>query len=150
MSQSLKRLLAHLVFSTKNRRPYLKPDVLPRVHGYIAATIRKIGTEYVVVGGVGDHVHVLFELGVDVPPINFVAQTKRQSSKFIKTLGEPYRDFAWQRGYGLFSVSPPNRDIVANYVQNQSHHHRNLSFQDEFRTILKQQGVDWDERYLWD
>ena len=106
MPQSLTRLYAHLVFSTKNRRPFLDDQIRPRVHGYLATVIRSIDSPFVVVGGVIDHVHILFDLGKMHAPVEFVEQVKRESSKFVKTLGPQYSDFYWQRGYGMFSVSP--------------------------------------------
>ena len=103
-----------------------------------------------VVGGIEDHVHILFDLGKKTAPVKFVEQVKRESSKFIKTLGAKCSSFYWQRGYGMFSVSPKDRDEAENYVRNQQEHHRNKTFQDEYRTMLLQYAVEFDERYVWD
>ena len=110
MPQSLTRLYAHLVFSTKNRTPFLDEAIRPRIHGYLATVIRDLDSPWVVVGGTADHVHVLFDMGKMVAPVKFVEQVKRESSKFVKTLGAQYAEFYWQRGYGMFSVSPKDRD----------------------------------------
>ena len=117
MPQSLTRLYAHLVFSTKNRTAWLDGAVRPRVHAYLATTIRNLDSRWVVVGGVADHVHLLFDMGKLLPPVKFVEQVKRESSKFIKTLGAQYTKFYWQRGYGMFSVSPKDRDEAERYVR---------------------------------
>jgi REP element-mobilizing transposase RayT len=150
MSQSLTRLYAHLVFSTKNRHAFLSDAIRDRVHGYLADAIRGLGSPYVVVGGVADHVHILFDMGKMRAPFEFVEEVKRESSKFVKTLGPELRKFYWQRGYGMFSVSPTLLREAEAYVRNQEKHHRKKSFQDEFRGFLERYGIEYDERYVWD
>jgi putative transposase len=150
MPQSLTKLYAHLIFSTKNRYPYLDDSIRPRVHGYLATVIRDLKSPWVVVGGVADHVHILFDMGKLHAPVEFVERTKRESSKFIKTLGVEYKDFYWQRGYGMFSVGPADRDGAEHYVRNQESHHRVKTFQDEFRGFLVRYGVEFDEQFVWD
>ncbi|MFM8253451.1 MAG: transposase, partial [Planctomycetota bacterium] len=105
---------------------------------------------WVVVGGVADHVHILFDMGKMVPPVKFVEQVKRESSKFVKTLGSQYTTFYWQRGYGMFSVGPKDRDQAEYYVRPQEEHHRGTTFQDEYRAMLSRYGVEFDEQYVWD
>lgn len=150
MSQSLTKLYAHLIFSTKDREPLLDDAIRPRVHAYLATVIRDLKSPWVVVGGTVDHVHFLFDMGKMHAPVEFVERTKRESSKFIKTLGPKYRGFYWQRGYGMFSVGPANRDEAEAYVRNQEEHHRVRSFQEEFRAFLDRYGVEYDEQYTWD
>ena len=150
MSQSLTKIYAHLIFSTKNRERWLDGQIRTRVHGYLATVIRDLDSPWVVVGGVEDHVHILFDIGKKTAPIRFVEQAKRESSKFVKTLGPTYGKFYWQRGYGMFSVSPKDRDEAESYVRHQEEHHRNRSFQDEYRMILNNYEVEFDETYVWD
>jgi REP element-mobilizing transposase RayT len=150
MPQSLTKLYAHLVFSTKSRHPFLDDEIRPRVHAYLATIVRQMDSAWVVVGGVADHVHILFDMGKLRAPVEFVEQTKRESSKFIKTLGEKYKDFYWQRGYGMFSVGPAYRDEAEEYVQNQEEHHRGKTFQEEFRAFLRRYGISFDEQFVWD
>jgi REP element-mobilizing transposase RayT len=150
MPQSLTKLYAHLVFSTKNREQSLGDEVRPRVHAYLATIVRSFDSPWVVVGGVADHVHLLFDMGKHHAPVAFVEQIKRESSKFVKTLGTRYKRFYWQRGYGMFSVGPAHRDEAEAYVRNQEEHHKTKSFQDEFRMMLKRYGVEFDEQYVWD
>lgn len=150
MSQSLTKLYAHLVFSTRNRQPLLDDNVQSRVHGYLATLVRDLDSPWVVVGGVADHVHLLFDMGKMHAPVEFVEHVKRESSKFVKTLGTKYEEFYWQRGYGMFSVSPKDRDEAEAYVRGQQEHHRTKTFQDEYRAILQQYGVPYDEQYVWD
>ena len=150
MPQSLTKLYAHLIFSTKNRQPLLDETIRPRVHAYLATIIRSLDSPWVVVGGVADHVHVLFDMGKLHAPVEFVEQAKRESSKFVKTLGAEYQDFYWQRGYGIFSVGPAHRDEAEEYVRNQEDHLRGKTFQDEFRAFLGHYGVSYDEEHVWD
>jgi putative transposase len=150
MPQSFTRLYAHLVFSTKNREPLLDAGIRSRVHAYMATIVRNMDSPFVVVGGVADHVHILFDMGKLHAPADFVEEVKRESSKFVKTLDPAYSNFYWQRGYGMFSVSPTHLADVERYVRNQEEHHRKESFQDEFLAMLKRYGVEYDERYVWD
>jgi putative transposase len=150
MPQSLTKLYAHLVFSTKNRQPYLDEAIRPRVHAYLATIMRNLASPWVVVGGVADHVHIVFDMGKLHAPVAFVEQAKRESSKFVKTLGSQYEEFYWQRGYGMFSVGPAHRDEAEDYVRNQEEHHRSKTFQEEFRAFLERYDMAYDEQYLWD
>ena len=150
MPQSLTQLYTHLVFSTKHRQPFLDEDIQTRVHAYLATIIRNLDSRYVVVGGVADHVHILFDMGKMHAPVEFVENVKRESSKFIKTLGAKYQNFYWQRGYGMFSVSPTHKNDVETYIRNQEEHHRQKTFQEEFREFLDRYGIEFNEEYVWD
>ena len=147
MPQSLTQLYTHLVFSTKHRQPFLDEDIQTRVHAYLATIIRNLDSRYVVVGGVADHVHILFDMGKMHASVEFVENVKRESSKFIKTLGAKYQNFYWQRGYGMFSVSPTHKNDVETYIRNQEEHHRQKTFQEEF---LDRYGIEFNEEYVWD
>ncbi|MCA9037767.1 MAG: IS200/IS605 family transposase [Planctomycetaceae bacterium] len=150
MPQSLTQLYAHLIFGTKNRQPFIDDEIRPRVHAYLASMIRELDSPYVVVGGVADHVHILFDMGKLHTPVKFVEQVKRESSKFVKTISVKYKEFFWQRGYGMFSVSPTHKSDVETYIRNQEKHHRTKSFQDEFRAFLNRYGIAFNEQYVWD
>lgn len=150
MPQSHSKLYAHLIFSTKDRFPFLKDDIRDRTHAYLATILRDMGSPYVVIGGVEDHVHALFDMGRIHAAKDFVEQIKRESSKFIKTLRPNLDKFYWQRGYGIFSVSPTHRPKVEAYVRGQEEHHRKKTFQEEYREFLKRYEIEHDERYVWD
>ena len=150
MPQSLSQLYAHLIFSTKDRFPFIKVDIRQRVHGYLATTLRDMGSPFVVVGGVEDHVHILFDMGRIHAAKDFVEHVKRESSKFIKTLRPNLDKFFWQRGYGIFSVSPTHRESVVLYIKSQEEHHRHKTFQEEYRNFLKRYRITFDEQYVWD
>ncbi len=150
MPQSLSKVILQIVFSTKNREPWLEPDVRPRMHAYLATVCRDLGAELVRVGGVADHVHIVTTLPRTVSQAEFIEQMKKTSSKWIKALDARYRGFFWQRGYGAFSVSLSQLDTVLDYVKAQQQHHRTRTFQEEYRELLRKHGIDFDERYVWD
>jgi REP element-mobilizing transposase RayT len=150
MPQSLSKVILHIIFSTKDRQPWLDSGVRPRVHAYLATICRDLGGELVHVGGVADHVHIVTTLPRTVAQAQLVEQIKKASSKWIKTLDAPYRGFFWQRGYGAFSVSPSQLGEVLRYVHAQQEHHRTRTFQEEYRDLLRKHGIDFDERYVWD
>jgi REP element-mobilizing transposase RayT len=150
MPQSLARIYAHLIFSTKNRSPLLVDDLRPRVHAYLATITRDLGSPYITVGGVADHVHLLFQMNKTNAPSDYPRILKSESTKFIKSLDPAYGHFGWQRGYGMFSVSPTQLEAAEQYVRNQEDHHRNLSFEDEFRAFLNRYNMAYDEKYVWD
>ena len=150
MPQSLSKVILHIIFSTKNREPWLESNVRPRVHAYLATICRDLGAELVRVGGVVDHVHIVTTLPRTVSQAQLVEQIKKASSKWIKALDARYRGFFWQRGYGAFSVSPSQLDAVLQYIETQREHHRTRTFQEEYRELLRRHGVDFNERYVWD
>ena len=150
MSQSLARLHIHLVFSTKQRAPLLRDPVRESLHRYMAVVIEDLGCKATLINSVEDHVHLLFELGRTVAVSEVAESVKKSSSKWIKTIGSDYSDFAWQAGYGAFSVSSSNVLAVRDYVADQREHHRKLRFEDEYRALLERHGIAFDERYVWD
>ena len=149
MAQSLSKLYVHLIFSTKNRQPVLAPEWRPELWAYLAGAFEGQKCFAKKIGGVADHVHASFELHRTVPVSDLVGEIKVESSKWIKSYGGP-PDFAWQGGYGAFSVSASNLDEVEAYIANQEKHHARVSFQDEFRSFLRKYQVEYDERYVWD
>jgi putative transposase len=149
MSQSLARLLVHLVFSTKNRVAFLQPAQLRSdVHAYLTATLRGLECEPLQVGGVADHVHLLFGLSRKISLAELVKHLKTSSTKMIREKGSHL--FSWQVGYGAFSVSESIKDAVVAYITNQEIHHRKMTFQEEIRALLKKHGMRFDERYILD
>jgi putative transposase len=150
MPQSLAKIHLHLIFSTKNREPTLRGEVRESLHRYVATVLENLGCHAVLVNSVDDHIHILFELARTVAVSAVVEDIKKSSSKWLKTQRGIDRGFAWQNGYGVFSVSISNVASVRRYIANQEAHHRKRSFQEEFRVFLDQHGVPYDERYLWD
>ncbi|HEY1378762.1 MAG TPA: IS200/IS605 family transposase [Gemmataceae bacterium] len=149
MPQSFAALQAHIVFSTKNRVPGITPDLAPKLYGYIHGIVAESGM-LLAAGGVADHVHLLVTLGREMSVAELVRLIKCNSSGWIHKTFPAHREFAWQSGYGAFSVSRSHRDPVKRYIETQAEHHKTLSFQDEFRALLRRHGLEWDERHVWD
>ena len=151
MPQSLAQIYLHIVFSTKDRRPFLQNDsIRDEMHNYLGGICNNIKCPTLRVGGVSDHVHLLCRLSRTITVADLVQELKRESSKWVKTKSNLLGDFHWQNGYGAFSISPGHVEEVRSYIANQEEHHRTVTFQDEFRRLLTKYGVEWDERYVWD
>ena len=150
MAQSLARLWTHLIFSTKDRFPFLTDKVLRNdMHAYLAEMLRHQGCETLIVGGVEDHAHCLFALSRTHPIASVVKEVKRTSSGWIKEASGKLSKFHWQAGYAAFSVSQSNLVEVIRYIENQEEHHKKISFEDEFKDLLRKAGIEFDERFLW-
>ena len=149
MSQSLAKNTIHLVFSTKNRHPWLKEALRPRLYAYLAGIFEHWESLAIIIGGHDDHVHALFVLSKNHALKKVVEEAKKGSSKWIKTLGAELGEFAWQNGYGAFSVSESNVPEVKRYIERQADHHCRMTFQDELRQLMARHGVEVDERHLW-
>ena len=150
MSQSLSSILIHLVFSTKNREPFITPIIEVELHPYMAKIFRELKSPSLAIDGTNDHVHVLFSLARVITVADLVEELKTSTSKWIKTKGREFRAFQWQGGYGAFSIGQSNVEVLKRYIRNQKAHHRRVSFQDEYRKFLKSYEIDYDERYVWD
>ena len=151
MPQSLSAVYVHLIFSTKERYSWLRdPDFRGEVHAYLGGISKKLECPPIIVGGVEDHVHVVARLGRSISQAEWVKEIKRVSCAWIKKRECGSSGFAWQSGYGVFSVSASRLDDVRDYVARQEEHHRELSFQDELKMFLRAYGVEWDERYVWE
>ena len=148
MPQSCANILLHLVWSTKDRRSLIHPEVKPRLHAYLAETVRATGCECPRVGGTADHVHLAVGLTRTVTVASLVNEVKSNSSRWMHE--QAIQNFAWQQGYGVFSVGPKDVDKLTQYIDTQEEHHRKRSFQEEYRAMLVRYGVPFDERYVWD
>jgi putative transposase len=147
----LSKILVHAVFSTKERRPLLRDKVLrEELHRYIGGILSHQECQPIMVGGVEDHVHLLCALSRTLPASELVKEVKRGSSLWIKEKGVEWRDFSWQSGYGIFSIGFSQIESVRAYIARQEEHHRKVSFQSEFRQLLKRYQIEFDERYVWD
>jgi REP element-mobilizing transposase RayT len=148
MSQSLARNVVHLIFSTKNREPLIAPAVRPGLFAYLAGALNAIDCPAIRVGGVADHVHLLFVLSKNVALAKAIEEVKKESSKWAKERVHP--DFYWQTGYGAFAVSASMEDAVSAYIENQERHHAKQTFQDELREFFRKHRMAFDEARLWD
>lgn len=151
MPQSLSQVLVHLVFSTKNRQPFIFEKIEPELYAYIAKILYdECQSPALIIGGDKDHLHILLVQHRTWAMAKIVELIKKRSSKWIKIKGNELRTFQWQTGYGAFSVSCSNVEIVKRYIASQKEHHRKNSYQDEFRIFLKKHNIEYDEKYVWD
>ena len=151
MPQSLAQIYLHVIFSTKARTPWLRSDAdRSRVHAYLAGVCKQQECPAIGIGGTEDHVHILCRLGRSLDVSTLVRELKRESSKWAKQELSGCRGFAWQNGYGAFSLSPAHLAAAEKYVARQMEHHRRETFQEEFRRICAKYDVELDERYAWD
>jgi len=150
MPQSLSTVYIHLVFSTKERIPFLRDETIrDSLHLYLGGISKRLQCAPIITGGVEDHVHLLARLGRTTTQAEWVKELKRVSNLWLKEQ-HSIRDFEWQGGYADFSVSMSNLETVKKYIANQQYHHRKMNFQDELRTLLRRHEVEWDDRYIWD
>ena len=151
MPQSLSNVIIHVVFSTKHRTPWLKKPLRERLHAYMAVTVRELdGCECYRVNGVEEHVHLAIRLSRTITIAKLVEKVKTSSSKWIKTQDPELLEFAWQGGYFATSVYYREVDKLLTYIDRQEEHHRRVVFQEEYRSLLVENGVEFDERYVWD
>jgi REP element-mobilizing transposase RayT len=145
MGSTFLSLNYHIVFSTKDRRPLIQSQWLPRLHEYLGGTASGLGGIPISIGGVADHVHLLLALKSTHSLADFIRELKKASSTWSANHD---RAFGWQDGYAAFTVSSTHIPRVREYIENQEAHHRKLSFQDELRRILKKNNVKFEEKYL--
>jgi putative transposase len=151
MPQSLSAVYLHLIFSTKNREPWLVDcNLRGETHAFLGGISKQLDCPPVAVGGVADHVHLLARCGRGITQSDWVKELKRVSSRWLKERDGRMAGFAWQGGYGVFSVSPSALEAAEKYIHGQEEHHRNVTFQEEFRKFLQKHRVEWDERHVWD
>ena len=150
MPQSLSLILVHLIFSTKDREPFIHSDVEGDLHGFLGGIGRDCHCPALTIGGMADHVHVLTSVSRTTTVAQLVEELKTRSSKWIKDKGPAYELFHWQNGYGAFSIGKSQEDVVRAYITGQKEHHRQTTFQEEFLAFLKKYGVEYDERYIWE
>ena len=149
MAQSLSKVYLHLIFHIKTTSVRMCDGDLEHVHAYIGKVLNDMGCQSVCVGGVDDHVHILFLLSRDITISKVAEDVKRHSSRWIKTLAPRYAGFEWQGGYAVFSVSQSVVDDTLKYIMNQKEHHKRVSFADEYRRFLESYHIEYDERYVF-
>ena len=148
MPQPYTSLNYHIVFSTKNREPWITADLQPRLYEYLGGILRAEGSALLAAGGTVDHVHLLVSLSKEIAVADALRVIKTNSSKWIHETFPSLSGFAWQVGYGAFSVSCSNLDSVKRYLANQAEHHRTQTFQEEFHALLRRYRIEFDERHL--
>ena len=150
MPQSLVLNYLHITFSTKYRKPFIDESIEVELFKYLGGICKGLGCNPIRVGGHQDHVHILCTLSRKIALMSLIEKVKSRSSKWIKTKGSDYANFYWQSGYGAFSVNPKEISVVEKYIINQKEHHQKQPYKDEFRKLLKQYNIPYDEKYVWD
>jgi putative transposase len=149
MANTYTSLSYHLVFSTKNRMRWIKPEIGPRLWQYLGGIARRCRMTALQVGGTADHIHMLVLAPAVLSPSQITQFIKGDSSKWVHDQFRELRKFAWQDGYGAFTVSKSNLPDVIRYIQNQREHHRRKTFQEEYLELLHKHGIQYDARYIW-
>jgi len=150
MGQTLTCLHYHIVFSTKNRQPQIREDIRRRLYDYMGGIIKSEGGILFAVGGTEDHVHLLASFPAQPSVADCLRAIKANSSKWMHETFPDHPTFAWQSGYGAFSVSRSNDDAVRRYIAAQEEHHQRVTFQEEYIEFLRRHEVPYDERYIWE
>ena len=149
MSQSLSQVYVHIVFHTKYNQDLVKADVEDELYAYLGGILKDNKCVPIAINGIENHIHILCIQSKNIALADLLEELKRNSSRWIKTKGTKYKNFAWQGGYGAFSVSAYKVEVVKRYIKNQKEHHKTESVKDEYLKFLKEYGVDYNEDYLW-
>ena len=150
MARSFHQNIAHIIFSTKNRLPLITADIESGLHAYLGGIIRELKGTALCINGTADHVHIPGKTPKMTSDSDFMRTLKANSTGWVKRKEPSMRTFAWQEGYGWFSVSASNVAAVKNYIAGQKEHHRKVSFKEEFVAFLERHEIEYDERYLWE
>lgn len=138
------------MFSTRNREPNLSDAFRSDLHSYIGGIVRELDGTLLCAGSVSDHIHLLVAHPRTCSPSELVKNIKTGSTLWMKDGHFVPLAFHWQAGYGMFSISTSHREAVEKYIGEQAEHHKRVTFQDEYRNLLKKYGIDYDEKYLWE
>jgi putative transposase len=150
MARTLVELFLHVVFSTKNRSNLIHPEIEAELHRYIAGIVANLDSRCFAINGTENHLHTLVSLGKTIALSDLVREIKKGSASWLKRQDAVSRGFYWQDGYGAFSVGRPDLPAVKRYIASQKEHHRRVTYEEEFIALLRENGIEYDERYLWD
>lgn len=142
-------LLVHFTWSTAGREPWIEPNMRSNLYSYIGGIMNNKSAKLISAGGMFDHIHLYASMPSTLSIADFVNVVKSNSSRWIHESSSRLRNFAWQEGYGAFSVSKSEEKKVVQYIHNQEKHHGKRTFKEELITLLKEHEIEYDERYLW-
>jgi REP element-mobilizing transposase RayT len=142
-------LLVHVVFSTKDRAPDLSPELASRLFPYMGGIIKELHGAPLIINGPADHVHLLLSIPAKTSTADLMRVLKTNSSRWVHEQFPERKRFAWQAGYGAFTVSGSRSDDVRNYIASQQERHQRVSFQEEFLALLKKHGLEYDASDIW-
>jgi REP element-mobilizing transposase RayT len=150
MPQSLSKVLLHIIFSTKNRKESIPQTLRAKLYAYMAGVCRQRDVEAYRIGGTNNHVHIACSLPRTITIAKLVEEIKKPSSIWMKQQDGGESNFAWQAGYGVFSLGQSQLTALVTYIDNQEEHHKTKTFKEELFGFLEKYNIDYDERYLWD
>ncbi len=150
MPQSLHTIPIHLIWSTKNRLPLIKPEIENELYKYMASIFREYNSPALIINGSTDHVHILSMLSRMITVAKLIEEVKKNSSKWIKSKGMPFKKFYWQTGYAALGVGQYHIENVKRYISKQKAHHHIWTFKEEYIDFLNKYSIEYDERYVWD
>lgn len=149
MSQSLSKLYIHLIFHIKNNSVTIRNEDKKELFAYMGAKIKDNDSIPILINGTKDHIHILCVMSKNIALAKLIEEIKRHSSRWIKTVDQHYKQFAWQVGYAGFSVSQSLYEKSRHYIEIQEEHHKKVTFKEELFAFLKEYGIDYNEQYLW-
>lgn len=150
MPGTYSQVILHFVFSTKRRVAHMTPEIQTRLYDYIGGIVRAEKGTLFAIGGMPDHVHLLLRWRTDASIADLMRTVKARSSRWVHQTFADAAMFAWQEGYGVFSVSKSAESDVKNYIENQVEHHKQRDFKAELLALLRMHGVEFDERFVFD
>ena len=149
MAQSLSKLYIHLIFHIKNTSVKIRNDEKKSLYAYMGAIFKDNESIPILINGTNDHVHILCSMSKNISLAKLTEEIKRHSSRWIKTINQHYKSFAWQGGYAGFSVSQSLHDKTKQYISNQEKHHKRITFKEELTAFFNEYGIEYNEQYLW-
>lgn len=147
MPHTYTNLIYHVVFSTKERYPFITKEHEARLYEYIGGTIRALTGICLEIGGVEDHIHFIVKLKPNLSISKLLEKLKPSVTNWARPIIHP--KFEWQDGYGAFTIAESQIPAVRRYIQNQKEHHKGTTFEEEYKALLNRAGIEFDERYLW-
>ena len=150
MPGTYSQILLHVVFSTKERRAQIKPEIQPRLYEYMGGLVRAEKGILLAIGGMPDHVHLLVRWRTDGTISDLVRTVKARSTLWVHQTFSAFSSFAWQEGYAVFSVSKSAEADVRAYIENQERHHKGRDFKEELLALLRAHEIELDEKYVFD
>jgi putative transposase len=150
LAHTFTHLLTHIIFSTKDRRPLLAPEIRDQLYPYLGGIFRELGATLLDRNATDNHIHLLVSLPQDKALSDIMRTIKTNSSRWIHETFNQHQSFSWQIGYGAFSVSESSRQEVIKYIAAQEEHHRTITFEEEFVTFLKKHHIQYDPKYIWE
>lgn len=149
MAQTLISMYVHIVLHTKHTKKFIRPEIESKLFTKLENLVSEVGSKTIIMNGTANHVHLLISMSKNNQISTLIEDLKSQSSKWMKQQGDDFKNFHWQGGYGAFSICNNRLEIVIRSIENQKEHHKKVSTEEEYVQLLKENGIDFEEEYLW-